>query len=396
MADSPTLPIYEAIKKAGEHRPRYLFRYWSPESGSDSRLNTTTEITPHAFQQNDEGFKSIFEVPERDLADSIASHLRGLKTPLSYVSSWSASLPFVLARSALSTIRRIKGVHIAIVDTQKLEDNNNVHWCASEHLKPYMNKTLYPHEYHILGTVSGSGYQAVPIETFRGLPGMQEMLVSRIKESEAETLEKAIRIGKSFKPALGLVVAAHVIAMRYPAMPDMEVALDRLLESFEVWPEMIDPWHEESRSHVDATPAVVDSSGWIETQHANELLRNVVNRKALQGEKANAEEKTSSSGDVQDNPWDGMRDEDGNELERDEDDEGGRKRKREASAGRDRKTEGDDQDKSDEKDDGEKKSRPSTRSTPQGDHIPWHEQMNREAYDLYIDMVGAHREGLGR
>lgn len=76
MADSPALPIYEAIKKASEHRPRYLFRAWSPESGGNKELNTTSKITPRAFFEG-QGPEHISDVPTNTLVKSIVAHLTG-------------------------------------------------------------------------------------------------------------------------------------------------------------------------------------------------------------------------------------------------------------------------------------------------------------------------------
>lgn len=68
--------------------PRFLFRGFGPDSGGDSRLNTTTRITPHAFIDGKQP-TTIYDIP--DLRGVIERHVSN-KKGMSEFSSWTACL----------------------------------------------------------------------------------------------------------------------------------------------------------------------------------------------------------------------------------------------------------------------------------------------------------------
>lgn len=115
--------IYDAIHKASQAVPRYLFRAWSPEPGDNEKLNTMSEVTSHALL---EGPKQVSDVPAKTLADSLVAHLSRALEPTANIPSWSASLPFVLGRALTLVQRTPATAHVAIVDTRKLAPNNHV------------------------------------------------------------------------------------------------------------------------------------------------------------------------------------------------------------------------------------------------------------------------------
>lgn len=71
-----------------EALPRFLFRGFSPSSGGDSRLNTTTRIIPHAFIGGKQP-TNIYDIPR--LKKNIDDHVCG-RIGKSEFSSWTSWL----------------------------------------------------------------------------------------------------------------------------------------------------------------------------------------------------------------------------------------------------------------------------------------------------------------
>lgn len=146
------------------HTPRFLFRAWSPVSGGDARLNTTTAITPHAFLDKD-GPSSFYDVHREDLAFLARSHLWGEYCE-SVFSSWSQSLAFVLSLALY--IQQPETSYVGVIDTKRLPRKNVIlHTTKMRFLSDdFEISDCYKWEYLAFGIISGEAYRAVAVQEF--------------------------------------------------------------------------------------------------------------------------------------------------------------------------------------------------------------------------------------
>ena len=282
--------VYEAIRQASQHVPRYLFRAWCPASGGDSELNTETHVIPSAFKT---GYApgSIFDVDEETLRDTIFLHIGGgaFKT---FFSSWSPMLSFALSLA----MRSGPEAHIAVVDTTKLSARNHVYWTASRHLTDAGIMGM-PEEYHIFGGVSGPGYQALPLANFIDKSDWQPTIAALstvpdpfrrllvMRGSAQEGIQEAVRVGQYFNSKFGLVMAVYLLAMR--GQDPNERALDALLEAFVVPSDVADGLQDDGiRNLVKRAEGstIAPDMGFAEMMRANATFRWLAERR-VEGER---------------------------------------------------------------------------------------------------------------
>ncbi|KAI0378991.1 hypothetical protein F5Y04DRAFT_283361 [Hypomontagnella monticulosa] len=141
---------WEDLEASQEALPRFLFRGFSPSSGGDSRLNTTTRIIPHAFIGGKQP-TSIYDIPQ--LKRNIDDHVCG-RIGNSEFSSWTSWLA-----KAMHYARRSQRSYVAMID-RKLMPNVKIY-----HVPDLYNAELVTikkdWEYLVYGPVSGPGLYCV-------------------------------------------------------------------------------------------------------------------------------------------------------------------------------------------------------------------------------------------
>lgn len=152
----------EALRK--NNVPRYLFRAWGSNSGGgpDLSTNSVDEIIPHGFMNGQKGHK-FYEMPKSEIKAMVNAHFGGKKDIPSEFSSWSASLLMVLFFAKLEENKGHKGMHIAVIDIQRLDGVlvwHVPHLTNDEHEEGI-------HEYLAHGPISGPGYKAVSLQSLR-------------------------------------------------------------------------------------------------------------------------------------------------------------------------------------------------------------------------------------
>ncbi|KAF2249422.1 hypothetical protein BU26DRAFT_405716, partial [Trematosphaeria pertusa] len=136
-----------------DHVPRYLFRAWSTRNGGgpDVSVNSLKEIVPPAFVRH-EGHK-FYDMDENHIKIITEAHYHGWSSPFTEFSSWSHSLALVIG-----FYKHRKDTHIAVMDTQQLDDDVKVWHC------PHLGKRFNNYEFLVHGPIRGRGYKAVPLE----------------------------------------------------------------------------------------------------------------------------------------------------------------------------------------------------------------------------------------
>jgi hypothetical protein len=141
--------------------PRYLFRAWSSSSGGGAGvcINSSTEIVPAAYLAGAD--QLFYRMPERDIWTMVEHHWYGKRTPLTSFSSWTASIHMVMCIAGEMNRSSEKDVHVAIIDTKKLNSCNNEPvriWHVPDLLCYLGNGT---DEFLAYGIIRGDGYKAV-------------------------------------------------------------------------------------------------------------------------------------------------------------------------------------------------------------------------------------------
>lgn len=162
--------------------PRFLFRGFNKRSGGNSKLNTPTAITPHAFygipKHNrddswvDSALKIMFgpnreffppkpvrlgAMPYHQLSKEICDHLEGDRRLNSHFSSWTADFGI-----AMGIANRGPSPHLGILDTKKRHaDNMIMHVLAL--WEAGLSRWKYPEEYLVYGTVQGDSYTCLTL-----------------------------------------------------------------------------------------------------------------------------------------------------------------------------------------------------------------------------------------
>ncbi|THZ50700.1 hypothetical protein D6C90_02353 [Aureobasidium pullulans] len=158
--------------EACKNVPKYLFRMFWANSGNDSRLNTVSAVTPHAFLHG-RNHNTVYDMTRSEFVDNTNGHVRGHKSIYSEFSSWSQSpyFPFNYAMNLRKQLLQSKGIHIAIMDTERLVTTNPAFHVGAlgkifEEFEPD-----YAEEYLVHGVVQGEFYKAVPLDSLleRGL-----------------------------------------------------------------------------------------------------------------------------------------------------------------------------------------------------------------------------------
>lgn len=228
--------VHDAVRKASEDIPRYLFRMFHPRSANGTSLNTAERITPYAFKDQ-EGPASIFDIGENDLLVAIEGHITGheVKTPFS---SWSDSLASVLLIAHLTP-----DSHIAIIDTTALQ--NYIDWCGSVHMTK-LPRCCQAYEYHVFGEVSGPAYQAVPYKHFKPLVNRQA--VGAVSSDpigrdlpnviDNRKLDEIINVAKLYNENFAVVMAAHLVSTGAPVSNGN--VLERLIDELPIPADLID------------------------------------------------------------------------------------------------------------------------------------------------------------
>lgn len=221
--------LHEAIRRARQEVPRYLFRAWHPGSGGDARLNTETHVTPRAFFGND-GSDTIFDVDESDLARIIQAHLHGGRVRTLF-SSWTPDLSFAVGFAADFAA----GAHVAVIDTTKLPARNATYCSGSPHLTEF-GFLGTEDEYLVFGVVSGPAYQAVPVECFldgAGVPlrSFTHQHALTAGDVEQEKNQEVVRIGRCFNERFGLVIVVYLLSVHVDISTN-EGWLDKLTKEF--------------------------------------------------------------------------------------------------------------------------------------------------------------------
>ena len=99
--------------------PTLLFRGWDGRSGGDSRLNSSTTITPRAFLER--AHTSVYDMTRAQLATAVMHHLSGYKFPTPF-SSWSPQLSVAMAFCK----ENYDSAYISVIDTERLSEANEV------------------------------------------------------------------------------------------------------------------------------------------------------------------------------------------------------------------------------------------------------------------------------
>lgn len=161
------------LQQTRSHTPRYLFRGWRKTSGGYADLNTTTAITPLAYDKCwDCAKKSIFDHTSRSLFGMAIGHLKGRKNITTEFSSWGASL-----QVALYFTFNDSDAYISIIDTTKLAKRNrnvilhvpSLHFMTDRHGSHEMREDSYDWEYLAHGVIEGRGLSVVPLKAFRSI-----------------------------------------------------------------------------------------------------------------------------------------------------------------------------------------------------------------------------------
>lgn len=179
-----------------ERTPRFLFRGWTPSSGGNAKLNTTSAVTPHAFhgQQRSPRDKSILEIPEEQIKSEIRGHLVGRRVK-SHFSSWAADFQTALDYAGTET-----RAHLAVFDTSLRGQYNEIYHVPALHA---MGVTSYPydHEYLVYGPVEGEAYTCVSVTKLRnhGMNMTAGFSNSTLKVS-LEDLARARKVANVFRP----------------------------------------------------------------------------------------------------------------------------------------------------------------------------------------------------
>lgn len=141
--------------------PRYLFRTWHSQSGGgpSCTINDETKIVPHLFM-SDPAAPDFYNLTEKIAKSRAKSHYYGSSRIDSGFSSWVASLHLVLC-FARSLTDDAGDVHVAVIDTQDL--NEEVHVWQCTHL---FSAGYGRHEYLAYGPIRGRGYKAVGFADF--------------------------------------------------------------------------------------------------------------------------------------------------------------------------------------------------------------------------------------
>ncbi|KAI4851109.1 hypothetical protein E4T44_02342 [Aureobasidium sp. EXF-8845] len=145
------------LKQASAKVPKYLFRTWDAQSGGNSKLNSTSVITPHAFTSS-QSHKSVYDMTRSELVKMISCHLAGSHNIQTEFSSWSHSPYFAFYYAHQR--RQSANVHVAIIDAEELAKTN-----PGFHV-PALGKILgegyhYEEEYLVHGLIEGQFYKAV-------------------------------------------------------------------------------------------------------------------------------------------------------------------------------------------------------------------------------------------
>ncbi|KAL2283914.1 hypothetical protein FJTKL_09667 [Diaporthe vaccinii] len=142
--------------------PRFLFRGWTPSSGGNAKLNTTSAVTPHAFYGQDRNprDKSILEIPEEKIKSEIRGHLIG-RPVKSHFSSWAAYFQTALHYAGTGT-----HAHLAVFDTSLRRQQNVIYHVPALNAMG-LTSYRYDHEYLVYGPVEGEAYTCVSVTKLR-------------------------------------------------------------------------------------------------------------------------------------------------------------------------------------------------------------------------------------
>ena len=157
--------IKTRLESIRSHTPKYLFRAWSNSgskiSGGVIGLNTTKAITPLAFFRG-QGRHSVYGLTQTEFTKMALDHLRTMRGFNTELSSWAASLSFVMENLGYGTAQ---GTHISIIDTTKLR--NEIFFVPSLDFLSPGDMKMYNWEYLAHGVISGSALSTVPLTKFR-------------------------------------------------------------------------------------------------------------------------------------------------------------------------------------------------------------------------------------
>jgi hypothetical protein len=146
------------VELRNKNVPRYLFRVFTDQSGGGrtQATNDLQNIVPHLFMPGKlSSAKGFYDCWESSLHDMAVGHFMGEEI-ISGFSSWAASLHLVLCYAESKDSAGHRGVHVAVMDTQELEEEVLVWQC--NHLIGKTNE-----EYLAYGRVAGRGYRAVEL-----------------------------------------------------------------------------------------------------------------------------------------------------------------------------------------------------------------------------------------
>ncbi|KAF2736259.1 hypothetical protein EJ04DRAFT_598309 [Polyplosphaeria fusca] len=137
--------------------PRYLFRAFNRDSGGGPGIctNSPIEIVPAGLMHRQRS--NIYAKEEASVFKMVEKHYHTLPCSTEF-SSWAASLHQVLHWAQLMNSRGKRGVHIAVLDSQRLKGRVRI-WHV-----PHLLHERGDHEYMVHGRVAGAGYVAVPFK----------------------------------------------------------------------------------------------------------------------------------------------------------------------------------------------------------------------------------------
>ena len=221
--------------------PRILFRAWSNShgkfSGSHKGLNTTKAITPLAFFKGC-GRSSVYDLTKKEFSDMAFAHLNGLRTPLTELSSWTASLSFAMSGAGHA---RHPGAHISIIDTKDLWNQNQIFFVPDlDFLRP--GEMRYDHEYLAHGVIRGLSYRALPLDTlitagFNTVYTQPSMMTDWRQEQQVansmSTIRQARKVGEQYGENFALPMTLALLCkvesrfdLHVTAMPKKQVIVD--------------------------------------------------------------------------------------------------------------------------------------------------------------------------
>ncbi|KAK4502859.1 hypothetical protein PRZ48_006285 [Zasmidium cellare] len=277
--------LRQKIDVLAEGTPRFLFRFWSEQSGGNKDLNTIEKITPHAFLDK-EGPEALHKMKLSDIHDLSLGHLTGKRLP-SVFSSWSQSLPLLLGWAQRQVRDRgRKGMHISVLDTAKVDASNTI--LHTDALRIVANtpwdEGRYRWEYLIFGVVKTPAYRAIPLKYFEPtlvpsppmsstLPSTVQPLLNHILQQPKveRKIDMINEIAQRYGNQLEVPVAAHLMAMVLDRGKDtakQDEYLANLASTMPIPPELA---HD---------PKIMDHEvnyhGYMECFRAHELLQKLV------------------------------------------------------------------------------------------------------------------------